>query len=289
MAVPVETVVAVPSGADVSVVVPSRDGSRGRNVPRLVEALQDQGVAGLEVIVVTGEQPSGYARHVGAEQASGEVLVFVDDDAGFDTGDTLQRLVAAVRTDETIGLAGVAQRLPRELSGLRRWVATQLPRTESEVVAEVTDSDMVTTLCVAIRRDLYVEIGGMNTWMIRGVDPELRQRVRRVGRRVVVVPATWAYHPVPVRLDLLLRDAFTKGMYSAWQYRFARDLSYDCPEGHDPEPPAPTTLPQRVLRKGLGLVGELARGRPVRILHDLAYSCGYLAGLRRRWPAHGDA
>ena len=71
--------------------------------------------------------------------------------------------------------------------------------------------------------------------------------------RVVVVPSTWAYHPVPVRLDLVLRYAFTKGMYSAWQYRFAQDLSYDCPEGHDPDPPAPTTLPQRVLRKGRGL------------------------------------
>jgi hypothetical protein len=289
MAVPVEIVVVVPAGAEVSVVIPSRDGSRGRNVPRLVEALQGQGVAGLEVIIVTGERPNGHARHLGAAQATGDILVFIDDDACFDAGDTLQRLVEAVRADVTIGLAGVAQRLPPELSGLRRWVATQLPRTESEVVSEMTDSDMVTTLCVAIRRDFYVEIGGMNTWMITGVDPELRQRVRRAGRHVVVVPSTWAYHPVPVRLDLVLRYAFTKGMYSAWQYRFARDLSYDCPEGHEPDPPGPTTLPQRVLRKGLGLVTELARGRPVRILHDLAYSCGYLAGLRRRWPEHGDA
>lgn len=282
---PVETVVAPPAGAQVSAVIPSRDGWRGSNVPTLVESLQSQNLEGLEVVLVTGERPNGHARHLGAARATGDVLVFIDDDARFDNADTIRRLVEAIRADRTIGMAGVAQRLPPELTGLRRWVATQLPRTEVDIVDDVTESDMVTTLCVAMRRDLYFEIGGMNTWMIAGVDPELRHRVRAAGRRVVVIPGTWAYHPVPVRLDRLLRYAFIKGMYSAWQYRFAVDLSFDCPEGHAGGTPAPTTLPQRVLRKGVRVIGDLLRGRPVRVLHDLAYSGGYLFGLRRRWPA----
>ena len=280
---PVEYIAGDPATAMVSVIVPSADGWRGGNVPRLVAELTGQSQEGLEIVLVKGESPNGYARDLGARQAHGAYFVFVDDDARFDRNDVIPRLIEVLRMDTGVGMAGVAQRLPPELSPRERWVAEQLPRTSAPVVRRVTDSDMVTTLCLAMPRDLYFDIGGMNTWMIAGVDPELRQRVRAAGKRVVVVPETWAYHPVPLSPSGILRYGFVKGMYSAWQFRFARNLSFDCPEDHQAGQPARTGLLYRVSRKGASMARDLARGRVVRAVHDVSYSCGYLSGLVRRW------
>jgi glycosyltransferase involved in cell wall biosynthesis len=279
----VECVAGDPATAIVSVIVPSADGWRGRSVPRLVEELGRQSQEGLEIVLVKGERPNGYARDLGARHAHGAYFVFVDDDARFDRDDVIRRLVEALQSDNEIGMAGVAQRLPPELSPRERKVAEQLPRTSAPIVTCVTDSDMVTTLCLAMRRDLYFDIGGMNTWMIAGVDPELRQRVREAGKRIVVVPETWVYHPVPLSMPGILRYSFVKGMYSAWQFRYARHLSFDCPEDHQAGQPARTGLVYRVLRKGGSMAKDLVTGRVVRAVHDVSYSCGYAFGLVRRW------
>jgi hypothetical protein len=81
----------------------------------------------------------------------------------------------------------------------------------------------------------------------------------------------------------LTRFAFKKGSYSAWQYRFARELMYDCPDGHTGEFKAQTTLPYRVLRKGYRVLKEVLAFRPLGFLYDLSYVAGYLHGLVWKW------
>jgi hypothetical protein len=183
-----------------------------------------------------------------------------------------------------MGLTGVSQLLPPDAGFFQRCCGRQLPRMVSPVVDELIDSDMVTTLCLALRRDLFIHLGRMNDRLLAGVDPELRHRVRQAGLRVAVAPQTWAFHPAPDNLEELVRYGAKKGRLTAWQYRFARELMYDCPEGHTEGVAAQTSLAYRVFRKAVRLCALVLTLRPLGAIYELAYLYGYLHGLIRRWP-----
>lgn len=279
---PVERVYCGSELPEVSVIIPTWDGQREGNVPRLVEQLKRQSLQRVEVILSLRESPNGRARNLGAKMAQGKFLVFADDDAMLGDDSVLKRLVESLRRHEDVGITGVSQRIPLDANWFQQRCAGQIPRAVSPVVEELTDSDMVTTLCLAIRRELFEQIGGMNDRILAGVDPDLRHRVRQAGYRVAVVPHAWAYHPAPNSLQELVRYGFKKGGLTAWQYRFARDLMYDCPEGHVGDFAAQTTLPYRIVRRGGQLLGSIVRLRLLRVVYDLAYGGGYLWGLTRR-------
>ncbi len=267
-----------------SAVIASLDGDRGGNVPRLIEQLRQQSFTDLEIVLCVGEAPNGRSRNLGAEAARGEYLIFIDDDAILGDEELIARMLEPFVADRDMGLIGVSQALPTDSNWFQRWSATQIPRVTSPVVDELTESDMVTTLCLAVPRQLFEELGGMNGRLLAGVDPELRHRVRRAGRRVVVIPNSWAYHPVPETLVCMVKYAFRKGGLTAWQYRFARDLMYDCPENHVADEPGQTMLIYRVARKFARITKELLTLRPVGVIYDLSYTAGYVHGLIRRWP-----
>ena len=280
---PVERVYSAAAPPEVSVIIPTWDGQRGGILPQLLAQLKTQHLTAIEVILSIGESPNGRARNLGAEAARGEFLVFIDDDATLGDDQMLERLVAPLKERSDVGLAGVSQLIPRDAKFFQRCCARQIPRAVSPVVDQLVDSDMVTTLCLAIRRDLFVRVGRMNDRLLAGVDPDLRHRVRQAGLRVVVVPHAWAYHPAPDTLGALVRYGYKKGHLTAWQYRFARDLMYDCPEGHVGDFAAQTTLPYRVLRKGARFLAQLLTLRPLGAIYEVSYLFGYLNGLVRRW------
>ena len=266
----------------VSVVVPTFDGTRNGNVEALVNDLRDQSVKSLEIILAIGESPNGHARNVGARIARGEHLVFIDDDVRLGDSDLLARLTIPLEECQDVGLTGVSQSIPPAANQFQKWTARQIPRGTSPLVQKLTDSDMVTTMCLAIPRDLFEHVGMMNERLLAGVDPDLRNRVRLAGYRVVVVPNAHAFHPLPDDLCSLLRYGFKKGGLTAWQYRFARDLMYDCPDGHT-TPVARTTLPFRMARKVLRMLREFARLRFLGLAYDGAYTVGYIYGSVKRW------
>jgi len=280
---PVERVYRGAEHPQVSVIIPSWDGRRKGHLPRLLAQLEGQSLRAIEVILVVGESPNGRARNLGAEAALGEFLVFIDDDASLGDDQVLEGLIAPLREHEDIGMTGVSQLVPPDAGFFQRCCARQIPRAISPVVDQLQDSDMVTTLCLALRRDLFERIGRMNDRLLAGVDPDLRHRVRQAGLRVAVVPHAWAYHPAPANLGALVRYGFKKGAFTAWQYRFARELMYDCPEGHVGRFRAQTSLPYRVLRKGARFLGLLFALRPLGAIYEVAYLFGYVNGLVRRW------
>ena len=279
----VECVYCCSGHPEVSVIIPSWDGNRGGNVLKLIQQLKAQNLTSIEIILSVAESPNGYARNLGADVAKGNFLVFIDDDVCLGHKRVLEHLIAPFNTSQGIGLTGVSQLIPPDANRFQRWCANQIPRAISSVVEEITDSDMVTTMCLAIPRDLFYHVGKMNDRLLAGVDPDLRHRVRKAGYRVVVVPQTWAYHPAPESLRSLFRYAFRKGGYTAWQYRFSRDLMYDCPDGHVEEFADQTTLAYRVIRKGFRVLKEIVMLRPLGLIYDLSYTFGYLDGLVRRW------
>lgn len=259
----------------VSVIVPSLDGRRDGNLERLLADVAGQSLRDVEVLVVTGIRPNGRARNVGAAGARGSYLVFVDDDVRLGHRDVLANLVSALEADPSLGLVGPSQLVPPGATPFQRRAARHLRRSVFPVVDRVTDTDMVTHMCLAIPAGQWRQIGGEHDDLVRGTDPDLRERVRRAGHRVAVVPHTWAYHPPPEGLRELVGSSYRGGRAAAWVRRYHPGLAYDVPEGDFAGRAAVRGRAYRIGRFVLRIPLAVARGRWLLAAADAAYAAGY--------------
>src|SRR5207248_870346 len=77
----------------------------------------------------------------------------------------------------------------------------------------------VTTLCCAVRRTIFEEVGGFDEELPRGVDTDFFYRVRRCGYNLVVAANCWVYHEPPASMKALLHKSFWYGMGHALEAR----------------------------------------------------------------------
>lgn len=259
-----------------SVVIPSWGESRSGNVQKLLDDLQKQTLKPSEVQVIRNIAPNGRARNAGAARTSGEVLVFIDDDVRLGNEQVVERLVRALDEHCEFGLVGTSQLIPPESSRFQRSLAHQLSRTQSPVVSDYTDSDMATTACCAIRREVFERLGGFHEGLVRGVDPEFRHRLRRLGLRIVIVPNSWHYHPVPASLPELLRFAFRDGSSSARVFREYPEAILNNPEGHSQIFEARTSRMTRYWGRIMSIVKLVATRRWLGALYGGVYVAGYI-------------
>lgn len=264
----------------VSVIVPTLDGDRGGNLALLLGDISRQSLTDLEVLLVRGVRPNGRARNVGAAAARGRYLVFADDDVRLGHERVLETLIGSLEDDPTLGLVAPSQLVPPDASRFQRMAARQLPRMSFPIVDRLTDTDMVTHMCLAICSDVWHAIGGEHDDLVRGTDPDLRNRVRQAGLRVVVAPDTYAYHPPPASFRTLASAAWRGGRGAAWVRRHHPDLAYDVPDGPFLGVQPVRGVPYRITRFAVRVAGSLVRGRLLLLASDLAYVVGYLS-LRR--------
>ncbi len=273
--------------AGVSIIIPSRDGTRGGNVARLLRQIEEQTLAdSYELLLVIGEHPNGHARNVGARAAHGSILVFIDDDAVLCGPHVLSRLVESVRIPE-VGMAGASTLVPKRSNRLQRWLARELPTARYPIVAAMTDTrDGATHLCCGFRRAVWDQLGGENDLLLSGTDVDMRERVRRAGYRVVLAPGCAAFHPLPPTLRHYLRSTYNYGLgaevflHECPHFGPAKDLSSSWA--------ATWYLLLHVGGAGLSIfLGRSASGRrrlqlhPLQALGSVAYSLGYMAGFHR--------
>ncbi len=207
----------------IALIIPSLHG----RVEALRETIARQTLLPQEVQVVVGVRPNGRARNQGAARTTGEVLLFVDDDALLAHEHVVARLVAPLLHDASIGVTGAARLLPPDASAWQRWVAREVPRIEHQVVQAPLETNPdppsyyceITTTCCAMRREVFEQAGRFDEVLLRGVDTEFFVRVRRLGYRFVLVPDTWVSHPAPETLRALLRKHFLYGMGHAQEVR----------------------------------------------------------------------
>ena len=216
--------------ARVALVIPALGGdARG-----LEEDARRQSRVPDEVIVVAGVRPNGRARNQGVRRTGAEVLVFVDDDARLGDERVIERLVAPLLADPTIGVTGSAKLLPPGAPAFQRRVAREVPRIEHAVVETALESNPplagpglseVTTTCAEMRREVWERAGGFDETLVRSVDPEFFRRVRRLGYRFVLVPHAWVWHPAPASLGRLLRKHFLYGVGHAQEAKKDRAVA----------------------------------------------------------------
>ena len=261
-----------------SVVIPSGDASRQENLDLLLEDIHSQSLEASEVEIVRSVSPNGKARNVGIDKTTGAVIAFLDDDVRLGGPATLEALVKALATRPDVGMVGTATQLPPGSSAFQQRCAAQIPRSTSCVLEELTDSDMVTTQCCAMRRETLERIGAFNAEIPRGVDPEMRDRVRAAGLRVAVAPGVWHYHPMPSTWRALLRMARRNGAASAASQRDNPEVCLYNPDGHVAEFEAQSAPWRRKLRASGRLLGALSHGRIYGAAWELTYAWGYLTG-----------
>ena len=241
----------------IAVIIPSLDG----HVDALLASVRHQTLQPAEIAVVRGVRPNGKARNQGVTQTSAPILVFVDDDAVLGDEHVIANLVAPLLADPTIGVTGASKLLPPDAPQFQRWAAREVARVVHPVITAPLETNPdppsfyseITTTCCAMRREVFVQAGGFDNTLLRGVDTEFFVRVRQLvvedriqnskskiqnptlrtqnselrtqnselsaRYRFVLVPHTWAYHPAPANLRALLHKQFLYGIGAAQEVR----------------------------------------------------------------------
>ena len=203
-----------PAPVEVSVVVATYD--RPAHIVRLLEQLDDQTLApsNYEVVVVDDGSavdlrsvltPSAYryalrverqdnagsaaARQLGAEQASGDVLLFVDDDMEV-SPDFVESHLAANRDDDRLVVLG-RRRAGRTSPGMplveryRLQTGDRLSEKVRTGRLEVT-GEFLYTGNLSMSRSLFTEVGGFDPDLLLIHDAELGIRLEKAGATFVL-------------------------------------------------------------------------------------------------------
>ena len=265
---------------EVSVVIPHFYEGRNENLERLLDGLRGQTFRELEVILVHGVSPQGKAINEGARVAEGKVLMVMDDDSRVGHPEMIENLVRPLRDDPTIAMAGASILSPPDANGFQQRAARQFPRFQMPVVEAVLESDLPCHGCVAFRKEVFIKVGMEREDIPRGLDPDLRVRLRKAGYRVVLAPRTWAYHPLPASLAKFVKLFYRNGRGSAYLQRVRPDLSYDTDESLASGSFVPKhSLIYRMLRYPLRLAQALVTFQWIRFLGYTVYLFGYFMGL----------
>ena len=245
--------------------------------------LRKQTFQDFELLIVRGVSPQGKAINLGARAAAGKVLIVMDDDTQIDQPDLIEKLVRSLDENPDVAMAGASIVSPPEgLNSFQRTAAKQFPRFHMPVVERLTDSDLACHGCVAFRRDVFEAVGMERENILRGLDPDLRVRIRKAGYRVVLVPKAWVYHPFPASVQKFVRLFFRNGYGSAYTQIFHPEMSFDTDEALTSQNFVPKrSFVYRIFRFPLRLLKSLSAFQGIRFLGYTVYALGFLTGYLR--------
>jgi GT2 family glycosyltransferase len=280
----VQRVKIIPLSAEVrvSVIIPFFYADREKNLEGLIDDFKRQTFRAIEVIVVSGVSPQGKAINEGVRSSRGEILVVVDDDSRLGHSRVIENLVGVLETKPDCAMVGASILTPQEANRFQQMTARQFPRFNMPVVKELTDSDLPCHGCAAFRRDVFMSVGMERENILRGLDPDLRVRLRKAGYRVVLAPDTWAYHPLPPTFAKFLRLFMRNGYGSAYIQIFHPEINYDTDEKVQTGEFVPKrTFLYRIFRFPLRLLKSLAALQWIRFIGYSVYIFGYVHGYIR--------
>ncbi len=263
----------------VSIIIPFFYAEREANLEGLIDDLKKQFFRDIEVIIVSGVSPQGKAINQGIRESRGEILIVLDDDSRIGHPRVIENLVRVMKGDPKIAMAGASILTPDHANRFQRMTAKQFPRFNMPVVKEVTDSDLPCHGCAAFRKEVLIAVGMERENIIRGLDPDLRVRFRKAGYRVVLVPDTWVYHPLPPTLRKFMRLFVRNGYGSAYAQVFHPEINYDTDEKIDSKEFVPKRpFLYRILRYPFRLLKSFVTFQWIRLLGYTVYVFGYIWG-----------
>ena len=261
-----------------SVIIPTSDAYRDGYFPRLIEQIKKQSYSNFELIVVRGDPRQGRAINIGASLAQGKYILTLDDDTLLPDPEAFHILINVMESHPEIGIAGGNNIVPAEAGIFVRRVMKEIPRRSWIPVESITDSDFAEHPCMIFRTEEFKAVGGENELIPRGLDPYLREQVRKIGKRIVLVPGAFYYHMPPKNLSKLLRQFFRNGRNAAFTNVNYPEWVIETPSEHGPfNVRIPISI--RLLRFPIRIMEALILGKFLLILSEIAYAMGFVYEL----------
>lgn len=209
----------------VTVIIPAKPGEFEVKAIAGARAL-DFPVAGLEVILARGKQPS-VQRNTALRAAKGEVIYFLDDDS-VPRPENLRR-VARHFADPKVQMVGGPNVCPADAPWLEQvfaralaaWLGFGPSRARYTPVGQVRDTtEKELILCnLAARRESLLELGGFNEALYPNEENALMDELQKRGGRLVYDPEFVVERRPRRTLGAFARMLMTYGRGRAEQFR----------------------------------------------------------------------
>lgn len=177
-----------------------------------------------ELLIAEGAAPSRQ-RNLAASAARGELLYFLDDDSLVNPENL--RLCTEIMSDENVAVAGGPSVTPACDSPVQQLFGAALSspfgsgavRNRYRVSGqnrETTEKELI--LCnLAIRRSVFMELGGFDERLYPNEENELLDRIRSSGFKLVHNPAMYVQRSQRKSLKAFVRQMFAYGRGRAQQ------------------------------------------------------------------------
>ena len=182
----------------------------------------------FEVLVAEGRLPSRQ-RNLAAQQATGDVLFFLDDDSRVST-DCLTQCAAAL-ADLSAAVVGGPSLTPDSDSRMQKLFGAALTSPfgagamrnryrSCGLLRETTEQELI--LCnLAIRRDVFLGLGGFDERLYPNEENELLDRISAAGYKLMHLPSMAVQRSQRPTLAAFMRQMFAYGRGRAQQSRIA--------------------------------------------------------------------
>src|SRR5436190_3669999 len=149
----------------------------------------------------------GVARNHGARIASGEMVLFTDDDC-VPMPNWMSQLVASLRCDERIaGVKGAYRSVQKELTA--RFVQLEY-EDKYDVMKRHQYIDFIDTYAAGFKRSIFMEFGGYDSSFTTACaeDVDLSFRMSRAGHLMLFSPNAIVFHTHPSGLWTYLKKKY---------------------------------------------------------------------------------
>ena len=154
----------------------------------------------------------GYARNIGLENATGDIVAFVDSDCLLEKN-YLTELIPPLDTTEIRvgGVGGITYPLNKNI--ISESLNVRLFGISADSDTKIREIDSLGGGTSAYPKELLKKIGGFDVHVIGGEDFELNLRLRKAGYKLLVVPSAISYHLHPTTLKKLASKWYNYGKF----------------------------------------------------------------------------
>jgi rhamnosyltransferase len=264
----------------ISIIIPCQN--EKADISGLLEDIRRQKIAfSSEVIRIDGVRPAGQARNAGAAKAQGQYLVFLDCDIRLAQEDFLSNLINPLLRNDKIGGTCAAIRIPQDSTDFQKRCAREIPHSESPVVSVLTDVQVASSACFAVRRELFEKVGGFPAVLPRGEDSVISAAIQQAGRRTVLVPQTICFHSAPKNFLELIKLSLRNGRGASYVDVFFPELNLDVDPRSVVHFSSRKNVFERTSRFISTLLQAIGQGHFLLLTTKVFYALGYAWGVVR--------